>query len=403
MTESNHTHTSIFVYPWDIIDYGTGRFLDLIRSLGLEGVHVSVNYHHAKLLCTHNPVKTLYFPEPNRCYFNPSVDRYPPGLVPVESSLTSGTPFLEELIAEAKKRGLHVSAWIICMHNSTVGFHNPKLTVTNAFGEHLSHSLCPVNPEARGIVIGMVRDLVSRFAFQSLCLESAGFMRFFHGYHHEMYGIPLTDSLDLLLSLCFCPSCKNAAEESGIDPNPLQLAVKRHIENELKESLTAAGKQDSTRFMDLVDELFHNIPLLEDYLLMRKTLVEEWVRALKNASGDRCTLCVIPTTTPPATQAGIRNCADPVSLSRIADKVSICGYSRQKREISEDLDALIHEGLSPARTEVVLRPQYPDTRSSRDLVSKMKDVRAREITHLAFYNFGQMPEESLKWIKRCCR
>ena len=203
MTESNHTHTSIFVYPWDIIDYGTGRYLDLVRSLGLDGVHVSVNYHHAKLLCTYNPIRTLYFPEPNRCYFTPRDERYPPRLVPVESSLTSKTFFLGELVEEAKKRELHVSAWIICMHNSTVGFQHPDLTVINAFGEHLSHSLCPLNPDARGIVLGMVRDLVSRFEFQSLCLESAGFMRFFHGYHHEMYGIPLTDSLDLLLSLCF--------------------------------------------------------------------------------------------------------------------------------------------------------------------------------------------------------
>jgi len=128
--------------------------------------------------------------------------------------------------------------------------------------------------------------------------------------------------------------------------------------------------------------------------------MEKWIRSLKDASGDRCTLCVIPTTIPPATQAWIRNCADPVSLSRIADRVTICGYSSQKSEISEDIDALIHDGLDPARMEVILRPQYPDTESFRDLAGKIQAVSTRGITHLAFYNFGQMPKESLEWIKK---
>jgi hypothetical protein len=178
-------HTSIFVYPWDIIDYGTGRYLDLVRSLGLDGVHVAVNYHHAKLFCTHNPVRTLYFPEPNACYFTPQNNRYPPGLVPEESTLTSGTSFLSELVEETEKRGVERTAWIICMHNSTAGFQNPELTVTNVFGEHIFHSLCPANPDAQGIVLGMVQDVVSRFGFQSLCLTRC------------------TDFLSLTHSTCF--------------------------------------------------------------------------------------------------------------------------------------------------------------------------------------------------------
>jgi hypothetical protein len=396
-------HTSIFVYPWDIIDYGTGRYLDLVRSLGLDGVHVAVNYHHAKLLCTHNPVRTLYFPEPNACYFTPQNNRYPPGLVPEESTLTSGTSFLSELVEETEKRGVERTAWIICMHNSTAGFQNPELTVTNVFGEHIFHSLCPANPDAQGIVLGMVQDVVSRFGFQSLCLESAGFMRFFHGYHHEMYGFPLTDSLDLLLSLCFCPSCKQTAEEDGIDSNLLQAAVKRHIEKWLKGSRAEENKHDGMNFNDLLGELFHDIPLLEDYLCMRKNLMNGWVRSLRSAAGDLCTLSIIATPIPPAVQAGIRNGADPVSISEIADRVTICGYYRLQDEISEDIDALIRDGLRPDRAEVVLRPQYPDTESYQNLVSKINTVQEHGISHLCFYNFGQMPQESLQWIRKGIR
>lgn len=37
--------TSLFVYPWDLADYGIGQCLDLIASLGIVRMHLAFTCH----------------------------------------------------------------------------------------------------------------------------------------------------------------------------------------------------------------------------------------------------------------------------------------------------------------------------------------------------------------------
>jgi len=50
-----------------------------------------------------------------------------------------------------------------------------------------------------------------------------------------------------------------------------------------------------------------------------------------------------------------------------------------------------------------LRPQYPDTECYQNFIRKINTVKERGIPRLCVYNFGQMPQESLQWIKKGIR
>ena len=384
---------SIWIYPWDILDYGMERTLGILKSMRLTGLSVAINYHAAKLLLPHNPHRKIYFPEPDMLYFPPDPRFYPESFRPLESSETKGSNFLTQLIQKAHEFEMDVTAWTIGMHNSHLGFLHPETTIETALGDHLLHSLCPSNPSVRAYVQGLVTDLTSHFDLSAIELEAPGFMRFTHGYHHEMYGIEMSPSLDFLLSLCFCPYCMREASAAGVNVEVLRKAVRSYIKRELDGPYLPKAPQN----------LLGAIPELEEFVEWRVQMMSNWIATLKGSMRRNRRLSIIPTTSPPTSEARLLIGTDPTKIAQIADSITVCGYFSSKNKLAEDLDMLLAEGVPPEKMRVGLRPQAPDSHSFEDFVTKLGVVAERKLAGVSFYNFGQMRATSFDWIRQGLR
>ena len=381
---------SIYIYPWDIIDYGIEPCLELLKSLGLNELSVAVNYHTAKLLLPHNPRRKIYFTEPGLLYFPPDLKYYSGPLEPRESTLTAGSDFLTELIEKAQAYGIDVIAWVVCMHNSRLGFLHPEACVKTATGDRLFHTLCPVNPLARAYVKGLTGDLGSRFNLKAVELESASFMGYFHGFHHEISGIEISPSLDFLLSLCFCPYCIEKAGAAGIEIDKIHKTVSELITSELKKpSLPSAPV-----------ELTGRIPGFDRFIEWRVSTITSLIGLLKKESCQNMDLIAIATVFPPNADARLLYGADPVKLTGVCDSVTVSGYFTEKTDLAEDLNTLLAGGINPENLRVGLRPQAPDSNTYENFAAKLTIAQERSFGGVTFYNFGTMRASSFEWIRR---
>ena len=382
---------SMYIYPWDIIDYGVEPCLDLLKSLGVDQVSVAVNYHTAKLLLPHNPKRSVYFTEPGLLYFRPDRLYYDGPLRPEEASLTKGSEFLAGLIEAAGRTDIDVIAWIVCMHNSRLGFAFPEVTVETALGDRLLHTFCPVNPHTRAYVRGIVTDLNARFDITAFELESATFMGYFHGYHHEISGIDLTPSLDFLLSLCFCSSCIKDAGGEGIDCEKLR----KNVSDAVRSELDRAGSLPADPH-----DLPEAVPGLGEFIEWRKRAIAGLVGTIKSEACMGRELITIATVFPPNADAGLVNGADPVRLSSVCDTVAVSGYFSEPEALKNDLDTLASSGITFENYRAGLRPQAPDSYDYLNFLAKLRILKARSFGAAAMYNFGTMRASTFDWIRR---
>ena len=70
------TETSIWAYPWDLLNEGVETALEKISSLGLDAVSLAASYHSGKFISPRNPRHKVYFPEGGVVYFQPSEARF---------------------------------------------------------------------------------------------------------------------------------------------------------------------------------------------------------------------------------------------------------------------------------------------------------------------------------------
>ncbi len=381
-------HSALYIYPWDIIDDGIEECIGHIGSLGLDGVHVAVNYHTAKILLPHNPKRGLFFTEPGAVFFPPDPEIYPPGLVPPQARLTRGTTFLDDLMKGAHEAGMDVTAWTVCMHNTRLGFMNPAMTVENALGDRLLHNLCPANPLSRAYVLGIVSNVTSMFGPDAVELETPSFLGFTHGYHHEIAAVEISQALDFLLSLCFCPFCMERANERGIDTGRLLERVAEAIRREI----------DAPCLPKSAREVVTLIPGLEQFTDCRADTVTSFVDMVKNEACRSTRLITIATVFPPNADARLLYGADPFALSGVCDMVSISGYFDNASRLAEDLDLMITGGLAPSSMRVGLRPQLPDARTYENFLEKLTVVAEAGAGGVTFYNYGTMRKNALTWI-----
>jgi len=54
--------TSIYAYPWDLIDEGIDQAVAKIATLGVDALQVSMSYHSGKFISPRNPRRRVYFP-----------------------------------------------------------------------------------------------------------------------------------------------------------------------------------------------------------------------------------------------------------------------------------------------------------------------------------------------------
>ncbi|WP_435975291.1 hypothetical protein [Streptomyces sp. Qhu_M48] len=215
-----------FVYPWDVD--GDPAAPGLLADLGLAQVTLASAYHSTRALTPRHPAHrivtaehaaVLYPPDPGRWADRP-LRPHPAG------EWAPGDSFGRAAEALAAT-GLEVHSWVVLAHNSRLGAEHPETSVVNAYGDRYPWAPCVGRPDVRALLVGLAAEAAVRPGAAGTELESCGWYGLAHLHAHDKTGgVALGEREQYLMSLCFCPSCREGYGNEGADPGELAAAVR---------------------------------------------------------------------------------------------------------------------------------------------------------------------------------
>ncbi|TCJ15625.1 hypothetical protein E0L93_12455 [Rubrobacter taiwanensis] len=395
------TEVSIWTYPWDLADEGVGEALKTMRDrAGATGVNVAAVYHAGKFLHVHNPKRRVVFPRSGTLYFRPDASWY--GRLRIEPPVWEGAGgFWTELRNEADRLGLEVTAWTLCLHNSGVGFAYPDCAVENAFGDRIYTDLCANNPDVRAYLVAVARDIAANVAPDRLLLESLEYMPFRHGYHHEVIGVPTGPTVDFLMSLCFCPSCLEAASERDVDLVSVRGWTRETLDRHFADPFAGIPEMSWAELHEAAGGEFSGfLKLRQDALV---SLLTDIAGAVRESSPARLALLDFGPLYPNGPDG--RAWENGVDISRqlpLIDEIHPTFYfadpGLHRQKVRQYVELLAGEKPMVAAIRAIL----PQTDSEESLRRQLEPL-APHAAGFSFYNYGFMPLPALDWIASAAR
>ncbi|MFD5328707.1 hypothetical protein [Streptomyces sp. NPDC127092] len=219
-----------FLYPWDVD--GDPDAPARLADLGLAQVTLAAAYHSTRALTPRHPrhrivtagyAAVLYPPDPER-WRGRALAPYPAG------DWAPGDAYGAAAGALAGA-GLEVHSWVVLAHNSRLGAEHPETSVVNAYGDRYPWAPCIGQDAVRRYLVDLAAEAAVRQGAAGTELESCGWYGLAHLHAHDKTaGVPLDDTARYLMSLCFCPSCREGYGGHGADPDELAAAVRAALE-----------------------------------------------------------------------------------------------------------------------------------------------------------------------------
>lgn len=222
--------TGAFLYPWDVT--GDPAAPGRLAALGLDRITLAAAYHSTRALTPRHPrhrivtaehAAVLYPPDPAR-WRGRALAPYPAG------DWAPGDAFGAAADALAGT-GLAVHSWVVLAHNSRLGAEHPDTSVANAYGDRYPWAPCIGQDAVRAFLVDLAAEAAVRPGAAGTELESCGWYGLAHLHAHDKTaGVPLDAGAQYLMSLCFCPSCREGYGKRGADPDELAAAVRTALE-----------------------------------------------------------------------------------------------------------------------------------------------------------------------------
>ncbi len=219
--------TSAFLYPWDVV--GDPAAAARIADLGVQQVTLASAYHSTRALTPRHPRRrvvtaehaaVLYPPDPAR-WAGRALRPYPAG------AWADGEDAYGTAAAALEAAGLDVHTWVVLAHNSRLGAEHPDTSVVNAYGDRYPWAPCIAQPAVRAYLLDLAAEAATRPGARGTELESLGWYGLAHLHAHDKIGgVALGDAAQYLMSLCFCPACRDGYAGLGADPGELAAAVR---------------------------------------------------------------------------------------------------------------------------------------------------------------------------------
>lgn len=381
---------NLWMYPWDIADFGLENVVSEVAGWGLSGISLAMGYHAGKLLLATNPSRKVYFPEDGTIYFQPKKALYDGTFVPKVASCVMDAPSLDEVAAECRRQRLRLTAWMVCLHNTRLGRQEPSLCARNAFGDPYPYSLCPANDLARTYIRSLLKDLTTNHHVDAVDLESLNYLGFQHGYHHELNGFAVDPITAFLLSLCFCDACIRQAMSRDIDAIGLRELVRQLIIEGLDGRLPECWAA-----LDLADPATWLRSELGPYLAMRTEVVGSLLAEVRANVKEGVELRFIMRPASQAWQMGV----DLQRVATCADTVVLCCYDRSAERIGEWLSQASAVIDGTCRLVAAIRLIEPDTDGLESLTAKHEACVKAGVDGISFYNYALMPAEARHWLQ----
>jgi hypothetical protein len=208
------TETAVYLYPWDVD--GDPAAVGRIARLGTPEVSLAAVYHDVRAITPFHPAHRIVTRAAATYYLT---ERRVP------SSEHHGS--FERAATELRDAGLPVTAWVVVTHSETQAAAHPGQTVRNAFGDSYPWALCCANPDVRAYASTVAAEVASLSCVDKVELEACGWFGFDHLSAHDKTGTPSS----WLLDLCFCPSCQQAYDAAGVNPDIARAAVRSAIDS----------------------------------------------------------------------------------------------------------------------------------------------------------------------------
>ncbi|MET7682903.1 hypothetical protein [Streptomyces sp. NPDC005423] len=220
---------SAFLYPWDVV--GDPEAAHRTAALGVRQATLAAAYHSTRALTPRHPRHRVVTAEHAAVLYPPD-DRwaartprpYPAG------DWAPGDAYGEAAAALADA-GLEVHTWVVLAHNSRLGADRPDTSVVNAYGDRYPWAPCIAQPATRAYLVDLAAEAAVRPGARGTELESLGWYGLAHLHAHDKTGgVALGDAGQYLMSLCFCPDCRQGYGEQGLDADRLAVDVRNALE-----------------------------------------------------------------------------------------------------------------------------------------------------------------------------
>jgi hypothetical protein len=387
---------AINLFPWDVQSEGSASCLAAIAELGCSTVVLSTNYHRARLF---RPRTLGYYHRPvDWCDFTPTPALYEePALLPPVNPDARCVAATAEAVTAARAQGLEVIASIIGCHNTTIGLAQPERCIENALGDHYAFALCPAQPRVRAHLCSLVRDVSRQFRPDAVLLDSFAYLDAVHREHHELMFVSPGAFGKYLLSLCFCPACREGLAREGVEPEAFRLQVKALLAVAVaRESQPRSGEWER----DELTALLLEVPDVLAAARARGQAVAELLRQVGQVAREenvalhaQSGLLARPSARAWTEGPGLRG------LAGVADHVFIQAHHGSAREVAQDLGWAAT--LVPA-ARLVLATMLGEEHieSENDLLQRVQSARALGAAGMCFYNYGLLSPTRLAWIRR---
>jgi hypothetical protein len=378
----------LFAYPWDIADRGPARFAEECRNLGVTRLHVTSLYHSGKFLLPRNEARRVYFAESGMAYVPLNAAKFDK-LKPVFSPLAE-IGWLEQLAG----KGIPLSAWTVFHHNSRLGSIVPQWTVRNLFGDHYPFALCPSHEEIRDYSLLLATELARLGFFDTLDLETIGFLGYFHGHHHEVAAGPLGPFENFLLSLCFCAACRAAAIRDGIAVDELARQLRELVLLKLQSDDSNGSSNANT---EQIATLLAQTPELVRFVQMRVNRVTELVQDIAAAVSP----LKIGVFTSSFVGSPSNIWMEGVSIPRLRDAVEVfhlLAYTPDTGAVNDDLLFCLSQMKDADKLNLTLNLGLPITPALSDAAAKLLFARKQGVRRFSFFNYGFLGEARLQWV-----
>ncbi|WP_149551050.1 hypothetical protein [Streptomyces marokkonensis] len=220
---------SAFVYPWDV--NGDPEAPARIAALGTAQVTLASAYHSTRALTPRHPRHRVVTAEYAAVLYPPG--EHWSGRTPRPYAAGDWAPgdAFGEAAAALTGAGLEVHTWVVLAHNSRLGAEHPGTSVVNAYGDRYPWAPCIAQPATRAYLTDLAAEAAVRPGARGTELESLGWYGLAHLHAHDKTaGVGLGDAGQYLMSLCFCPACRDGYGTRGLDADALAAAVRAALE-----------------------------------------------------------------------------------------------------------------------------------------------------------------------------
>lgn len=397
--------SSIFVFGTDLVHEGYDVVLDnLQRRAGVDTVSLSATYHHARDVFPHNPRHKVYRHQGDIAWFRPDASSYHSGLVPRLAADAEGEDVFAHLCDQAQARGLDVQAWTIFTHNSWLASQNPDCATRNAYGDAYWTDLCPANPRVRDYSRELAANL-SRYPIRRLLAESLHYRPFEHGDHHERYLIRIPPAERRLMSLCFCPHCREAGRSAGLDMEFLVRAVQtalapvwkgqpRSVDPACPALLEPDAEAMLERYVEVRERIVAGL-VAEVREVLRPAGIE---LSFMDHAGAMAHVMLGVNADQPVTDSSRKLGVDVAQVAGACDGIGALGYVDSPDQLRSLLGCYRDVLGADADLSVALRPLLPDCEDPASFISKVEVAAQAGVTRVDFYHYAMMPLDRLDWI-----